>query len=411
MAKLHLFEGVGIELEYMIADADSLNVRAEAELLLRNERDEVVNEIETRPIGISNELVAHVIELKTTDPLPLTAETAADFHKKIVELGDKLAPRGLTLLGTAMHPWMDPNREKHLWPHENKEIYDLYDTIFDCRGHGWANLQSMHINLPFYDDSEFWPLHTAIRTLLPILPALAASSPIADGEIKGPLDFRLMTYRGNQAKIPSIAGLIVPEAVRNEDEYRQRILKPMYAAIAPYDKDGILQHEWLNSRGAIGRWDRNAIEIRVIDLQECPAADTAIAWAAIHAVRWLTEGGPSDAKGQEKLSTGALADLLEGCIRNGEKAVIDNPAYLELWGLEGRKAMQAGELWRHIITQLDNHYTLSSPFANGLETILSKGTLSIRILKAVEAQGGGMQAIRGVYGNLADCLRENLQLQ
>ena len=33
----------------------------------------------------------------------------------------------------------------------------------------------------------------------------------------------------------------------------------------------------MNSRGAIARFDRNAIEIRVIDVQECPKADLAIA--------------------------------------------------------------------------------------------------------------------------------------
>ena len=46
--------------------------------------------------------------------------------------------------------------------------------------------------------------------------------------------------------------------------------------IAPLDPDGTLQHEWLNSRGAIARFDRNAIEIRVLDIQECPVADLAI---------------------------------------------------------------------------------------------------------------------------------------
>ena len=51
----------------------------------------------------------------------------------------------------------------------------------------------------------------------------------------------------------------------------------MFADIAPYDPAGVLQHEFLNSRGAIARFDRSAIEIRVLDVQECPQADTAIA--------------------------------------------------------------------------------------------------------------------------------------
>ena len=39
----------------------------------------------------------------------------------------------------------------------------------------------------------------------------------------------------------------------------------MYRQIAPLDPDHVVQYEWLNSRGAIARFDRNAIEIRVID--------------------------------------------------------------------------------------------------------------------------------------------------
>jgi hypothetical protein len=31
-----------------------------------------------------------------------------------------------------------------------------------------------------------------------------------------------------------------------------------------------MDHHFANSRGAIARFDRGAIEIRVIDIQECP---------------------------------------------------------------------------------------------------------------------------------------------
>ncbi len=117
------------------------------------------------------------------------------------------------LLPGAMHPWMDPYKETKLWLHDSKEIYDTYDRIFNCQGHGWSNLQSMHINLPFADDREFKLLHSAIRTILPILPAMSASSPIVDGEITGLMDTRLEVYRRNAERIPSITGLIVPEAV------------------------------------------------------------------------------------------------------------------------------------------------------------------------------------------------------
>ena len=81
------------------------------------------------------------------------------------------------LLPTAMHPWMDPHTETLLWPHGNRDIYHTYNRIFNCQGHGWSNLQSVHVNLAFKGDEEFGRLHGAIRLLLPLLPALAITSP------------------------------------------------------------------------------------------------------------------------------------------------------------------------------------------------------------------------------------------
>ena len=79
---------------------------------------------------------------------------------------------GCTLLPGGVHPWMDPSKETRLWPHEYNEVYRSFDRIFGCAGHGWSNLQSTHLNLPFADDDEFGRLHAAIRAILPLLPAL-----------------------------------------------------------------------------------------------------------------------------------------------------------------------------------------------------------------------------------------------
>ncbi len=86
------------------------------------------------------------------------------------------------------------------WPHEYSPVYEAYDRIFDCRGHGWANPQSVHLNLPLTGDDEFGRLRAAIRLLLPIMPALAASSPVIDGRLTGLMDSRLEVYRTNRRR-------------------------------------------------------------------------------------------------------------------------------------------------------------------------------------------------------------------
>ena len=125
-------------------------------------------------------VVSNVIEMKNTQPSPLS-ELVPAFHLQVQRLNSYLAPYNACLMPTAMHPWMDPTRETALWPHDDQGIYSTYHRLFNCKRHSWSNVQSMHVNLPFADDQQFEKLLAAVRVLLPILPAIAASSPVADG--------------------------------------------------------------------------------------------------------------------------------------------------------------------------------------------------------------------------------------
>src|SRR5262249_995233 len=136
---------------------------------------------------------------------------------------------------------------------------------------------------------EFARLHAAIRIVLPILPALTASSPVIDGLLSGVLDNRLEVYRVNSRKIPSIAARVIPEPVFTRRDYEREIFARIFADIAPHDPQGILRHEWLNARGAIARFSRNTIEIRVMDVQECPLADVALCAVVVALLQLLTE--------------------------------------------------------------------------------------------------------------------------
>ena len=124
---------------------------------------------------------------------------------------------------TGMHPWMDP-RTAEVWTHSDSAIYRAFDRLFDCRRHGWANLQSMHINLPFADDDEFARLHAAVRLILPLIPALAASSPFADGRRMPFLDYRLEVYRTNAERVPAVTGAVIPDNARDRADYRSGVL-------------------------------------------------------------------------------------------------------------------------------------------------------------------------------------------
>ena len=400
----HLFEVYGIELEYMITGKESMNVLPVTDEVIRHEAKAYVNDVKVNGMEWSNELVLHVIELKTDGPVKSLAELPTLFHKNIRHINQILKPMHGELMPGPMHPWMDPYKEMKLWPHDNGPIYDAYNRIFDCRGHGWANLQSMHINLPFANDDEFGRLHAAIRLILPILPALAAASPVADGEKKPFNDYRLEVYRHNQSKVPSIAGKVIPEAVFTMHDYENQILQPLYNDISKYDPEGILQEEWLNSRGAIARFERNAIEIRVLDVQECPKADIAIAAFIIEVLKALVSENLCPYPFQQSFHEDDLSYILLDNIVEAENTEIHNHDYLRVFGIN-TKSCTSGEIWKHLFQKLmgarENHL-----YHEALQTILEKGTLSTRILAALD-NDFSHENLKRVFGKLRECLEGN----
>jgi len=405
---LPAFGGIGLEMEFMIVDADTLDVRPLADRVLVQDGC-VVNELARGALGWSNELVLHVLEVKNREPRLRLDALAPAFCDEIGAIEGVLAAQGARLMPGAMHPWMNPEQEMRLWPHDNQAIYRAYDRIFDCRGHGWANLQSMHINLPFADDREFTRLHEAVRLLLPILPALAASSPLADGAYSGWMDYRMHVYDGNAQGFPSITGQLIPEPVTSRAAYEECILHPMYRAIAAHDPQGLLQYEWLNSRAAIARFDRNAIEIRVIDTQECVAANMAVAAATLGAVRFLYHEEAVHA--QPPLPTESLAAILQACMRDAERAQIDDAAYLHLLGIREPRAT-AGEVWCQLLEHLSTQDSDVQRCSAALRLILEQGPLARRILRAMNLESGTSGSapralLQTVYRRLCDCLRDD----
>jgi glutamate---cysteine ligase / carboxylate-amine ligase len=387
-AALGAFQGFGVELEYMVVKRDTLDVAALADRVLQD------GTRERGALAWSNELVAHVMELKNPHPTAELAALAAACEEEVHAMNAELERLGARLMPGGMHPWMDPARETRLWPRDG-EVYGAYDRIFGCRSHGWANLQSMHINLPFADDNEFARLHAAVRLVLPILPAIAASSPYANGRAAGALDYRLEVYGANSARVPQMNGEIIPEPVASRAQYEREILQPLYDALAPLDGAGVLRHEWANARGAIARFDRNAIEIRVLDSQECPAADIALGAAIIDLV-WLLYQRES-----VMLPTGELARLLRACVRDGERACIDSPAYVEAL-IGERRPFEARELWARLGERMAcaPRAALWQPV---LDFVLERGPLARRLLAAAGREPS-RERLAGVYAKLCECL-------
>ena len=409
MAMLHLFDAFGIELEYMIVDATTLDVRPIADRVLQQlGGGEITADVTIGPITWSNELAGHVLELKMTEPGNDLRNTAAQFQHAIGSLAPILQSLGARLLPTAMHPWMDPVGETELWAHQDHEIYQTYDRVFDCRRHGWANVQSVHLNLPFDGDEEFARLHAAIRLLLPILPAIAASSPISDARLSGYADTRMHHYLHHCDRIASMTAGVVPEPMTSRAQYQQEVFDPIIRDVAQHDRSGLMQPEFMNARGAIARFDRGAIEIRVMDVQENPIADVAICGLVIAVLRHLVETPVGSWRAQNDVATSSLRAILDQTILAGEAAMLIDPSYLRHFEI-GPEPLTAGDLWQRLIERHCDDDGALAKVAEPLTSRLSRGTLASVIRDRIGADDSShapldRTTLRETYQQISDCL-------
>jgi gamma-glutamyl:cysteine ligase YbdK (ATP-grasp superfamily) len=419
--QLSLFQAFGIELEHMLVDAKTLNVRPVADELMKMVAGTPESEVErSNGVSWSNELVNHVVELKSTEPTSDLETLGEHLQASVRELNAILKGMGegaggpAMLMPGAMHPWMDPKRETRLWAHEYGEVYAKFDALFDCKRHGWANLQSVHLNLPFDGDEEFGRLHAAVRLVLPLLPAICASSPILEGVVNGTMCNRLNVYASNQAKTPSLTGRVIPEGVFTREQYQKSILDPIARDVIALDPSGTMQPAWMNSRGAIARFDRGSIEIRVMDVQECPAADIAICAGVIGVLQWLVEQGPSDTTAQMGMDTDRLRAVLDRTIRDADQALVDDEEYLELLAID--EARPAWEIWSEMLELAE--VDIEPSWMQPLQVILDEGPLARRVCAGMEIELSDVPAngvrvererMERVYRSLCACLNDGKQ--
>lgn len=408
-----LFEVTGLELEFAVVDS-ALAPQCLVEKAFRAIAGKPVSDVELGPIGFSNELAAHVFETKTVDPVRDLSVAESTLVEGVQRFAAVLRDQfDAQLLPTGMHPFMRPS-DTHLWRRSGRAIYEAYAHLFSIHEHGWLNVQSCQTNLPFgTTEEETVALHNAIALLLPYLPALAASSPYYDGRPGPSVCNRMAFYKTNQRRIPEIAGRIVPEYMTSFAQYRHDIFERIYAALDQIEGGDKIRHEFVNSRGAILRFDRNAIEVRVVDLQECVKMDVAIAVfirrAAMALVRALQEGR------MQLPDHALLVEDYDACVLHGRAGRVLAP-HLIPGGRASGGTVPAEAALRALLELAGRDASASeSAYLHLVESRVRGGNLSERIRAEVErhspTDAARLDAMRGVYGELAQCLLANTPWQ
>lgn len=403
------FEVAGMELEYPTVDRD-LNVVSLVEPAFRVLAGRATSDVELGAVGFSNEIADHVFEVKTTAPVRSLAEAEEVLVEGVARFSAVLrAEWDARLMPTGMHPWMKPAKAT-IWQRSGSRIYGTYARLFDVRTHGWMNVQSNHLSLPMGRESEAVAMYNAAALLVPYLPALAASSPMYDGELQEHADGRLAWILKHQARIPESQGELVPEYVESLADYRRRVLGPMYAALDRLPDAGAIRHEFFNARAAVFKPSSKRMEVRVLDTQECVRMDVAVSAFVRNALRHLTK---RVLDGRAELPEHAvLVEDFHACIRHGSEARVRAPhvAGVDRDG-DGRTPVRA--VLRALLDGAGRVVRKDeAPYLELAGRVVETGTLSERIraelLPYADADDDTFtEAARLIYIELMDCLEAN----
>ena len=237
----------------------------------------IVNFVELSNFTFGKEIQLHVMEIKPNMPFRSPETFEETMHAAVLTLSDFLENKyNARLLGAGMHPLLKLE-ETEVWPHRHKKIYQAYSKVFNLNQHGWLNIQSFQLNIPYSNQESAVLMYNMLSEICAYLPAISASSPVYEGKFGENVDNRLCFYALNQKEVSSITGDVIPEYVSSFGQYKREIIERYSLDLAHAGADEcLLYKEWVNSRGVIFRFDRKAIEIRVMDEQECVKSDVAL---------------------------------------------------------------------------------------------------------------------------------------
>jgi hypothetical protein len=355
----------------------------------------VVNFVEEPRFTFGKELQLHVMEFKPNSPFESPIEFEETMQEAVLTVQDFLERKfRARLLGTGMHPLLKLD-ETGVWPHRHRQIYEAYGRVFDLKRHGWLNIQSFHLNLPYSDEASAVVLHNTLANLCPYLCAISASSPIYESKLGEEVDNRLRFYWENQKEIPSVTGDIIAEYASSFGQYKKDVIGRYSNDLARAGANKLLLNkEWVNSRGVIFRFDRKAIEIRIMDEQECVKSDVALSCFIRASLRGLMNQQP------ELLPHAVLVQDLKAVMTNGLGASVYHP--------QGRTARHVCEYYCNLAQA--NASEDEKKYLSTVRRRIESGNLSEilreRVMKRSQ-RTSLREAIVDVYSELSDSLAKN----
>ena len=364
---------IGTEHEYSINDKEQRALTV-SDGIIERIAGRLDHEVAFGGILVSKELQKHAIELIPQRPGSLSY-LENNLYQGLCQLY-RATNHEYAFMGLGMHPLLKLE-ETTYWDHDEQEYYQVYDRLFNIRQHGWLNIQALQINIPYHGEEELTAMFNKIRSLMPYLVAVSASSPLVEGKITPYMDNRLVYYRQNQAAIPDICHGILPEKLEKVDDY-VKINRGIYTQLKKQGAE-ILCREWVNSRGVIVRFTRSCLEIKAIDEQECLHSDMAFSAFLLSLLR-------SDLALEEDES--CLLSMLEEAMRRGTAGL--QPELEKLFSAAEKSATSEERRYLPLVAKR-----------------IEQGSLAELMVQKLQETGLKEEGIKQLMRQMQWCLKEN----
>jgi carboxylate-amine ligase len=309
---------VGLEEEFAVLDPSSLELTPRfEELRVAADSDPVLAE------SISGELIASEIEIRSGRGEDLAAAIAAqrDRRRRLFALADE---RGVALGAAGTHPWSDYRDQKIIQTEHYQRVAEGLKYV------AWRNNTfSLHVHVGIRGADRAVRVCDRLRTTLPLLLAISASSPFLDGRDSGLHSARsqIFTKSFPRCGIPDAFGSWEAFASYVEFLARTRSIveyTQVWWSIRPHFSFGTVEVRICDSQVTAVESEGLASLIVACVAQAARDVDAGVAWVdhprslieenLWRALRYGVEGEFIDLEhGETYPSSQALARLLQWC--------------------------------------------------------------------------------------------------
>jgi len=384
----------GPEHEFSIVD-EQMKPLPIADKVIKAYCGKIVDFIYSKDFAFGKEFPLHQMEIKATKPFKSPQSFEETMQNAVTAVLQFLRKKyHAYLLGTGMHPLLDVE-DTSIWAHSRYDLIQKLERIFNLRYQGWLNTQSFQINFPYYNQIWAIALFNALTHLSSYLPAISASSPICGGVLSPNVDTRLPFFKKRTKELPSIVGDVIPDYITSFDEYRETVIDTISRDLVNAGVDyKMINAEWMNERGIVLRFSRCAIEVRIIDEQECIKSDVALSCFIRATVRGLI------AENVKLHPHKSLIKDYNSVVKYGLEAAVEHPF--------GRTAKEVCQHFFKIAAEQAD--TNERKYLWIVRRRIEEGNLSGLIRKRVLAKAKKTtfkEAVTSVYSQLAKALAEN----